>query len=309
MASGLRSRYVNLLTSGSHLLLLAIAFEINTRPVWTACFVLIALISFFAWTSNFRRAQAIADTPTSKIASAAQGYVELYGSARSNQDLIHAEDNSFPCVWYRHATYGTQHTGLTWRSSWWLSAFLNWDLVDETVSETLFEINDGSGVCFIDPDDAEIITTHRRTWNDGDYRHVEEQLFASDHIYVLGEFHTVGGTHAQLGLKEDMIALLADWKRNTHQLMERFDLNKDGEIDLQEWELARREALREVQKIHNELHQAPGAHVMRKPASGQLYLISNLSPQQIKRKYLWWSWAHLIIFFAGLGGLIATGAL
>lgn len=295
MAMGLRDGYVNLLTSGSHVLLLMAAAKINERPAWTISLALIAAISFFAWTSNFRRGRAIADTPTSRIGSAAQGYVELYGSARSNQKLVQAKGGSIPGVWYRCKTYQ-------------MNSERKWVMTDETVSESLFEINDGSGMCLVDPDDAEVITTHTRTWYEGQYRHEEEQLFARDFIYVLGEFHTKGGAHEFLSHKEDVAALLAEWKRDPEWLKKRFDLDGDGEIDLHEWELARKVAAREVEENHRELRRQPGVHVMRRPASGRMYLISNLSPQQLKRKYQWWSAVHLGIFFAGLAGVIAMGA-
>jgi hypothetical protein len=295
MAMGLRDGYVNLLTSGSHVLLLMVAAKINERPAWTISLALIAAISFFAWTSNFRRGRAIADTPTSRIGSAAQGYVELYGSARSNQKLVQAKGGSIPGVWYRCKTYQ-------------MSSERKWVMTDETVSESLFEINDGSGTCLVDPDDAEVITTHTRTWYEGQYRHEEQQLFARDFIYVLGEFHTKGGAHEFLSHREDVSALLAEWKRDPEWLKKRFDLDGDGEIDLHEWELARKAAAREVEENHRELRQQPGVHVMRRPVSGRMYLISNLSPQQLKRKYQWWSAIHLGIFFAGLAGVIATGA-
>jgi hypothetical protein len=295
MAMGLRDGYVNLLTSGSHVLLLMVAAKINERPAWTISLALIAVISFFAWTSNFRRGRAIADTPTSRIGSAAQGYVELYGSARSNQKLVQAKGGSIPGVWYRCKTYQ-------------MNSERKWVMTDETVSESLFEINDGSGTCLIDPDDAEVITTHTRTWYEGQYRHEEQQLFARDFIYVLGEFHTKGGAHELLSHREDVSALLAEWKRDPEWLKKRFDLDGDGEIDLREWELARKAAAREVEDNHRELRQQPGVHVMRRPASGRMYLISNLSPQQLKRKYQWWSAIHLGIFFAGLAGVIAMGA-
>ena len=296
MALGLRDGYVNLLTSGSHLLLLVAAAKINERPAWTVSLALIAAISFVAWTSNFRRGRAIADTPTSRIGSAAQGYVELYGSARSNQKLVQAKGGSIPGVWYRCKTYQ-------------MNSERKWVMTDETVSESLFEINDGSGTCLIDPDDAEVITTHTRTWHEGQYRHEEQQLFASDFIYVLGEFQTKGGAHELLSHKEDVSALLAEWKRDPERLKERFDLDGDGQIDLREWELARKAAAREVEKNHRELRQQPGIHVISRPPSGRMYLISNLSPQQLKRKYQWWSALHLGIFFAGLAGVIAMGAV
>lgn len=47
---------------------------------------LLAVIGLIAWTSTFRRRRAITDTPTSRIASAAQGYVELSGQGRALDD-------------------------------------------------------------------------------------------------------------------------------------------------------------------------------------------------------------------------------
>jgi hypothetical protein len=289
-----RDGYVNLLTSGSHLLLLLVAARLNERPAWTICFALIAAISFFAWASNFKRGRAIADTPTSKVGSAAQGYVELYGRARGNNNHVQSKGSSFPCIWYR-CTTSRMNSDKRWVQS------------DLRISDSLFEINDGSGVCMVDPDHAEVITTHIRTWHEGGYRHVEEQLFSSDNIYVLGEFQTVGGAHSHLSHREDMGALLESWKRDPEHLLKRFDLNGDGRIDMQEWELARKAAAREVEKQHRELRQQAGVHVMRRPVSGRMFLISNLSPHQLKRKYQLWGVFHLSVFFAGLVAVIWLG--
>jgi len=41
--------------------------------------------------------------------------------------------------------------------------------------------------------------------------------------------------NSDLSIKEDVSALLAEWKQDKRQLLTRFDLNHDGEIDLQEW--------------------------------------------------------------------------
>lgn len=41
-----------------------------------------ALISVFAWQAATRRHRAMNNTPTSRIGSAAQGYVELLGESR-----------------------------------------------------------------------------------------------------------------------------------------------------------------------------------------------------------------------------------
>jgi hypothetical protein len=42
---------------------------------------------------------------------------------------------------------------------------------------------------------------------------------------------------------------------------------------------------------------------MRQPSDGRLYLISNLPPDKLCRRYRLWSLAHLLIFFGALAGL------
>lgn len=286
MLSSLRDGYVNLITSGAHLLLLLVALRINERPAWIACLALISAISFLAWASSFRRNRAIADTPTSKVASAAQGYVELHGRSVSDpQFLAPSKMGSLPCVWYRQVIYRK-------------TANNKWQEISREVSDNLFALEDGSGRCLIDPQHAEVITSNTRTWYQGDYKHVEEHLYPLDRLYALGEFSTLGGAAAHLDLKQDVAELLAGWKSDPAHLLQRFDLSADGQLDLREWELARRAAAREVEKQHRELRQQPGVHVLRAPASGRLYLLSNLSPQQLGRKYVLWGWFHLVVFFA-----------
>ncbi len=164
----------------------------------------------------------------------------------------------------------------------------NWQETSYGVSQTTFEINDGSGRCFVDPDDAEVIAAERRVSYEGQYKHVEELLYGGT-VYVLGEFSTVGGANSALGIKEDVNALPAEWKQSPVALRERFDLDKNGEIDLREWELARRAAVREVQKEHREIRAESSTHVIRAPRDGRLFLISSLSPQKLRNKYLHWS--------------------
>lgn len=296
MLKSLRVSYANLITSGSHLVLLLVAFKIGTSLAWTGSLVAISAISFFAWSANLRRNRAIADIPTSKIGSAAQGYAEIYGRAcRDKEFLADGKLGSLPCVWYRYVTYQKDSEN-------------KWQVVDRGTSDSMFGIEDGTGRVLVDPDDAEVITTHVHTWYEGNYKHVEELLMPSDNLYVLGEFSTLGGANSDLNLNEDVSALLAEWKRNRPMLLKRFDLNKDGQIDLQEWELARRAAQREVEKQHREIRQQPGVHVIRVPADGRHYLIANLSPQQLVRKYVRWGWFHLGLFLmaGGAAGWLAV---
>ena len=62
-----------------------------------------SLVSFAAWIANYRRYRYIADTPTSRVASAAQGYVELLGrSAQLPDAALVTVFTGLPCVWYRY---------------------------------------------------------------------------------------------------------------------------------------------------------------------------------------------------------------
>jgi hypothetical protein len=288
MQRSLRGHYADTLTSASHLGLLAIGVQAGEKTIWMGCLALIALISFFAWASGYKRARAIADTPTSRIASAAQGYVELFGTATLGTNLIASPLSGTRCVWFRYWIY--TKSGNKWQQS------------GCGISHSTFEITDSTGTCHIDPDDAEVLAPERRTSYQGQYKHVEELLYAG-RVYALGEFSTIGGASSTLDMKQDVSALLSEWKRNSTVLHERFDLDKNGQIDMQEWELARRAAVREVQKEHREIRAENGVHVMRAPRDGRLFLLSNLSPQKLRNRYLWWSLFHLSVFIMAVGAI------
>lgn len=280
--------------------ILLVAWHTGAPAAWTVCLALISIIGFFLWASNLKRNRAIADTPTSSIASAAQGYVELYGRAVNSREYYAEGGRSgLPCIWYRYIVYERQKNG---------DGKDTWVEIDRRVSESTFAIDDGSGRCQIDPDHAEVITTHKSTREEGHYKTIEEELRPSDRIYVLGDFSTIGGAATQLDANEDIAGLLAEWKKDRLQLGKRFDLNQDGKIDMMEWGLARRAAQREVEKQHRELRQQPGVHVVRAPQDGRLFLLSNLSPDQLKNRYVLWGWFHLLTFFVAAAISASVGA-
>lgn len=75
MLVALRREYANLVTSGTQLFLLFIGLQIDSREGWLGCLTVIAAISILAWLTALKKLRAVRDTPTSKIASAAQGYI------------------------------------------------------------------------------------------------------------------------------------------------------------------------------------------------------------------------------------------
>jgi hypothetical protein len=290
MLSWLRGYYADALTSASYLGLLLFALHAGDRKGWLIALSLVAFIAFCAWASSYKRVRTIADIATSRIASAAQGYIELHGCANTDTtNLLRSPLSGSFCVWFRYWVYEKTGDG--------------WSETASGVSDSTFEIKDGTGSCVIDPDYAEVIAPERRVSVHNGYKYVEDMLYASS-IYVLGEFSTIGGASSVLSLKEDVGHLLAEWKKDTVAIKRRFDLNNDGEIDLREWELARREAVREVQKQHKEIRTQPGVHIMRAPRDRRLFLLSSLSPQKLRQRYMWWSVFHLLVCFAAVGALL-----
>jgi len=92
-------------------------------------------------------------------------------------------------------------------------------------------------------------------------------------------------------------------------LLERFDKNRDGEIDSTEWDAAREEALRIVLQDRAETTNinAP-IHTLSKPAQSRLpFLIAAEAPQILARKFhrraLFSGGAFVIVVAAALWGL------
>lgn len=286
----LRREYAQLVTSGAQLLLLFVGFKLESREGWLGTLSVMALVSLFAWLSALYRLRMIRDTPTSKVASAAQGYVELAGRGRPFGDTpLISKLRALPCLWYRYKV--ERRTSKD-----------KWETLDSGESRDAFVLRDDSGDCVIDPEQAEIVTKHRDQWTEGDYRYTEWKFIRDDSIYAIGEFRT-RSVGAEFDARAELNALLAEWKRDKPALHARFDLDKNGELDMKEWMLARQAAKREVAKKKREAHAQPDIHLLGLPRDGKLFLISNLTPEKLSRRYLFWSWAHLVIFFSALGAI------
>jgi hypothetical protein len=289
MLVSLRRSYAELITSGAQLTLLFIGIHVGSHEGWLASLGLMAAISIVAWLSALKRLRAIRDTPTSRVASAAQGYVELAGRGKPFGEPMISTLSRLPCLWHRYRI-DEKNDDNEWRT------------IDKGESTEPFLLDDGSGTCIVDPSDAEILTKYKDTWREAQFRYTEWKLINSDRLYVIGEFRTRSGA-VEFDGRAELDALLAEWKQDKPALHARFDLNGDGELDMQEWMLARQAARREVAKKQREAHAQPDIHLIGQPRDGKLFLISNLAPERLSRRYLFWSWAHVVIFFGALGAL------
>lgn len=287
----LRREYAQLVTSGAQLLLLLVAVKLESRNGWLICLSIMALLSIMAWLSALKRLRAVRDTPTSRIASAAQGYVELAGrGVQFGETPLLGRLSALPCLWYRYKI--ERRTSKN-----------KWQTIDSGESDDSFILRDDTGECIVDPEQAEIITRHRDQWHRGDHRYTEWKLLEHDSLYAIGQFRTQGGSTAEFNTREELGALLAEWKKDKPALHARFDLDNNGTLDMQEWMLARSAAKREIGRRMREARAAPDIHIVCQPRDGRLFLISNLGQNDLSRRYLFWTWAHLVIFFGALGGI------
>lgn len=252
--------------------------HINQLPL---VFLLGALIAVLAWAFNFKRLLGMTEIPVSTIASAAQGYVELFGTSKSLA-LTRSPIRGVECVWFRLWIY-SRDTNYMWR------------LADYRISEQLFEMQDDTGTCRINPRGAEVFAASRHVVEQHGHKYIEDVLFADSPVYVLGDLDTGSQINTEVEIHQDAGRLITQMKQSKTRLMQQFDLNRDGEIDMHEWALARESAYAEVrarhaQRLQNELH------LIAKPANKRLFLISGISPHALRQHYQRWAWVHFLIF-------------
>lgn len=217
---------------------------------------------------------------------AAQGYIELRVVA-STPKPFKTPYHDIPCVLYRASVYANRVDPETKKPD---NRLLNY-----TESKQLFQLQDDSGICIVNPVGAEVIYVEKRTRIKNDHRYEEEYLPAGKPLYLLGYLDTLHHYNTTAAIEKDTADLLVSWKKNSSKLHARFDQNLNGQIDMDEWEIARAEARREVEAGH-QMHAKNEMYTLAKPANGQLFLISALSPQALRKQYQCWSLSHLTVF-------------
>lgn len=266
------------------------ALDEGSLSGWTLALPGVALLGLIGWLYALRLARAINDTPTSRVASAAQGYVELHGVAQPNDGLeLGTPHLHLPCLWYRYRVERERDN--------------KWEQVESGESDAPFDLEDGSGRCTINPVGAHVQTTHKETRREGDLRYTEEVLLKGDRLYALGLFRSVRAEDLVLDVRRDEGELLAEWKQDKAELHRRFDLDGDGDISPKEWLLARQAARREIARRHAESRAQPTRHHMQRPGDRRPYLLSNLPPDALGRRFTWWSRLQLGLLLACLAGL------
>jgi hypothetical protein len=289
-----RAELAQSLTSAAYLLVSAfglwVGFEKRLEPAVLASVAVALAGSAVAWYLAHRRFHLIHDTPTARIRSAAQGFVELMGTADLSPGQAPLSfDGLPPCVWFE-VVISEQRSGDGRVSTWTRTS-------DET-----FVLRDATGECIIDPDHAEVHMAHVRRWQKDTHRYHARYLRQGEPLYAIGALETLRGADGDFDQRADVAHLLREWKRDPRDLRRRFDSDRNGQICAQEWQQAVAEAERIVAVQHEERHAHPAVNVMRAPSRGLPYILSNRDPEALAQRFRHWSWFHACVFFAALAG-------
>lgn len=261
------------------------------------------------------RARLLEDMPTSKIRSAAQGYVELQGVLLPGPDEpLRAPLTGKPCLWWHYRIEEQRSSGK--RKSW--------HQLESARSEAWLGLGDATGQCLINPAGAEVRPLHREVWYGSQrhpraeqpqgwldamlslgrrYRYIEERLHVGDPLYVLGEFRTLGGGRQGLDLAAAQGAVVREWKQDFQGLLARFDRDGSGELCEQEWRLVRLAAELEAEDRHRRASLEPEQSHLRKPEEAMPFLLSCRGEEDLVRSLRWQATGGALMCLGGALGL------
>lgn len=213
---------------------------INDTTFWIgfALPFFVALCLLFASFTNLRHTRIMEDTPTSKIRSAAQGYVELEGHQHALGEPLKAELSQIPCTWY-HCQIEKKVTQVTSKGT-----KTHWDTIYQNTSQALFLLKDETGECIIDPKGAQVKpdtvscwyghskkpgpipkTWWQKFWAGfGSYRYIEKRMNIDAPIYAIGMFQTLNIPRiaADCAKDSDSPAVVKSWLNSDLKQLEQY---------------------------------------------------------------------------------------
>ena len=272
--------------------------EIQAQVIGLACSVAATAGGGWWFVRRFSQARHLLDTPTSKIRSAAQGYVEFYGILQETAEAqLSAPLTGTPCLWWRYRIEEYRSSGKN----------RSWRTLESGSSEAWLGLADGTGSCLIDPRGAEVRPATRVVWqghlrhplgppktgwsalfsSGKRYRYSEELLQAGQTLYAIGAFRSDGGGRQGLDLAAAKGAVIREWKGDFAGLLQRFDSDGNGQLDEREWQRVRLAASLEAEDRHRRQSARPAQHHLAKPGEAQPFVLSCAGEDELVRQFYW----------------------
>ena len=228
---------------------------------------------------TYTRRREILDTPSARIHSAAQGYVELVGRCGLPNGI---EPVGFgplpPCVWYRVRVIARDRNLDGYRA--YGSRYRQ--------EQVPLLLKDGDQECIVDWQEADLRTSKVHDWREGRTRYRAWYIEVNDPLYATGQFITIVGENR---LSTDRV--VDKWQHDP--LKYRARLDRDGSVDAGE-----RRAVLEAEDQEDERRlvphrPGPPRHVMLAPADGRPYVITNDDPEKMVTAYRRLGLLHFVV--------------
>lgn len=274
--------------------------HLDRHEFWLGIIVCSASMLAAAWFlfRHLRRYRLITDTPTALIRSAPQGYVEIIGNVISGEGgLLQAPLSGRPCVWYRFRVDRQRSSRKN-----------RWENQQRGSSDQWFQIDDGTGVCLIDPTQAEIDAVQHRVWYGNSpnpqlslglataigssnpfgsrFRYIETLILEHEQVYALGTFQTLGGGRGVASVGQIQADIIREWKSNYSHLLERFGSPGASLLSDSEWSNVREAAKDQAIKQRQSTMDIPDMHVLSDPdLPGHPLLISTQDEQRLATQF------------------------
>lgn len=299
-------------------------YWVSTIFLWGTAFVLLGA-GIWVIVRHWSQVRHMMDTPTSKIRSAAQGYVELYGVLENTPDIsVTAPLTGQPCVWWRFSIEEMTRerpSVIGFKTS--VTSFKGrWHTVESLESKHWLTLSDGTGSCLINPLGANVYPVERDVWfgteryphlslgktkknwlfsslHQERYRYTEERLHVGQPLYAIGYFFSKSGGQQTFDRTAAQAEVIREWKQNFTGLLQRFDRDGDGQLSDREWRLVRKAAELEAEDRFLQLSRAPLRHKMRKPDEPQPFILSNIGEDELSKRLYWKALWGVILFLAG----------
>ena len=277
-------------------------------------------VGFFLWKRSFQHARVMEDMPTSKVRSAAQGFVELSGIQHALEGApLSAPLTGSTCTWWDYKIEKRERT----QSSKGQNS-TRWVTVEKETSVGFFNLKDDTGEILVNPMGADVTPSLQRVWygnarrpnGDGSsrfggslkgrYRYTERIMRPGEPIYALGHFETWSNVRGTKERSEKRAEILAGWKKDADVLVRRFDEDGDGRVDEDEWESAREAAQALVEEQVAEAAMKPNVDILMKPEEDHPFILSTKNQDELTKVYRWRALGGLLLFLAGLAAVGVT---
>ena len=293
--------------------------DILSEKFYSILFFCVGIWVFFHGFMRFRRKRMVENIPTSTVRSIAMGLVELAGTARAitkSGDPFKTPLSGIDCAYFQYAIKVRVRSG---KNSHWQT------IVKGDSLEYPFWLIDNTGKVPVLPKGAEIMIKRGyryESWSGagmpvnlkdfmftyGLQNHVNRHLlFEESYIKEGGDVYVLGSAKKSVDYldkqKEDLANRLYELKTNRMKRAA-IDLNKDGEISMEEWNIAADKIEQELFKESVEEHKMDSHDVIiSKGGAEPIFMISDVS-----QKDLIWRLSFESVFFimAGAGVSIFT---